>query len=138
MVWHHLRKSEIRNPMIPKLEDLLSQAVANLSSASALKTITKSQPSQANVTVPVRSETQRPNGPAEKSVHASFLQADPLMLRNGFYLSRPMRRPAQGYINVAVQENVQGIEGERFAKAEEKETQRLKTAFANGVRKLLR
>jgi len=70
--------------------------------------------------------------------HASFLQSDPIMIRNGFSLSRPMRRPAQAYINIAVSENVHKIEGAKYAKKELAETKRLEKEFSMGVRDLIR
>ena len=135
MIWQHLRKSEINNRTIPRLEDLLAVAVANLTAnaTAAHRNATLYRlPSNPSAAVTATNPT------AGGAIRSSFLQADPLMLRNGFYLSRPMRRPAQAFVNVAVQENVQGIEGARFSRAEKAETDRLKSVFAKGVRQLLR
>jgi hypothetical protein len=135
MIWQHLRKSDIHNQSIPRLEDLLSAAVANLSAnatAASRNATLYRLPSKPSTAVTAENQT------AGAAIRSSFLQADPLMLRNGFYLSRPMRRPAQAFVNVAVQENVQGIEGARYSNAEKVETKRLKSSFAKGVRQLLR
>ena len=70
-------------------------------------------------------------------IHASFLQADPMMIRNGLQLGRPLRRPAQAYINTAVSENVPGIKGEKYANLERAEMKRLQGEFSKGLRELM-
>ena len=114
MVWTHLRKSSIKNVTVPKLEDLLAEAVA-------------------------KNAQKQPN--TQKQANAlkqpSFLQADPLMIRNGLYLSRPLRTPSQAFVNAAVVENISGIEGEKLFKSEKAETRRLKTEFAKGLKELI-
>lgn len=70
--------------------------------------------------------------------HPSFLQADPLMIRNGLYLSRPLRAPPQAFVNAAVAENVRGIQGDRLFRAQKAETRRLKKEFAKGFNELVR
>jgi len=115
IVWTHLRKSKITSKKVPRLETLLDAAL------------------NATRPVPFSKSSQKPT----VATPASFLQANPLMLRNGLYLSRPIRRPPQAFVNVAVAENVEGIAGERFARAQENETKRLQKEFSMGLSHLI-
>ena len=67
----------------------------------------------------------------------SLLQADPIFLRNGEYLTRDLRTPSQAFVNAAVRENVPSIVGKKMIIAEMSESKRLRDSADRTIGRML-